>query len=180
MESYLSLAGFAGSVFSTLATAYFWLVRVRRERPCLTPHLVDREFFLGLGRNGVRQLGVKVGVLVANYSVLPNAILGARLWLRVRDGWLEVEHLALDKQTPQPFNVPPLQTVLLRLNGTLSFAYQDSLEEGSKSVGNYLNHFAIQPVELKLELRRLNDQSDVHVLTSPGASSSTPVLRAAA
>jgi len=38
---------------------------------------------------------------VANHSVLPNAILGARLWVRVRDGWEEVGQLAFDKQTPR-------------------------------------------------------------------------------
>src|ERR1700730_11674119 len=120
MESYVSYLGFAGSAISLLTTMYFWFIRMRQEQPCLKPYLADREFFLGLGRDEVRQLGVKAGIIVANYSVLPNAILGARLWVRVHDGWKEAGQLAFDKQTPQPFNIPPLQTVLLRLTGTLS------------------------------------------------------------
>jgi hypothetical protein len=167
MDSYVSYASFTGSAVSVLATSYFWLVRVRRERPCLVPYPADKEFFLGLSRDGVRQIGLKVGVVVANHSVLPNAVLGARLWVRLRDGWQEAGHLAFDKQTPQPFNVPSLQTVLLRLTGTLSFPYQDALEEGSKTTANYLNTFVAQPAAVKLELRHLTGRADEHVLTFP-------------
>jgi hypothetical protein len=181
MESYLTVASFAGSIFSTLATAYFWLVRMRRERPFLRPHLIDKEFFLGLCRDQVRQVGLKVGLIVANYSVLPNAILAARLWIRLRDGWQEIGRLAFDKETPQPFNVPPLQTVLLRLSGTLPLPYQDSLEEGHKTLANYLSCYLAQPLELKVELQRLNEQSDTHVLTVPAAGeAAVPPLSAAA
>jgi hypothetical protein len=167
MESYLSYVGFAGSAVSMITTLYFWFVRMRLEQPCLKPHLADQEFFLGLNRDGVRQIGLKAGVIVANYSVLPNAILGVRLWIRLNDGWQEVGQLAFDKQTPQPFNLSPLQTVLLRLAGTLSLPYQDALEEGSKTTANYLGRFVVQPLEMKLELRHLNEQADAHVLTMP-------------
>ena len=167
MESFMSMAGFFGSIFSTLATAYFWLVRMRQEKPCLVPHFVDKEFFLGLGRDQARQIGVKLGVVVANYSVLPNAILGARLWLRVPEGWQELGNVAFDKQTSLPFNLPPLQTVLLRLNATLTFPYQETLEDGNKTVGNYLGRFLTQPRQFKIALRRLGDRTDEHVLTLP-------------
>ena len=163
MESYVSYLGFVGSAVSMLTTAYFWFVRMRQERPCLKPYLADKEFFLGDGRNDKRQIGVKVGVIVANYSVLPNAILAARAWVRVKDGWQEVEKLTFDKQTPQPFNVPPLQTVLLRLAGTLTFPYQDALEAGSATTANYLKSLG-QPLELKLELRHLKDEASAEVL----------------
>jgi hypothetical protein len=165
MESYVSYLGIAGSAFSTLATLYFWLIRMRQEQPNLKPYLADKEFFLGLSRDEVRQIGLKVGVIVANYSVLPNSILGARLWVKTKAGWQEVGHLAFDKQTPQPFNLPPMQTVLLRLTGTLSFPYQDALETGSKTTANYLNDCLAQPLEMKLELHQLNDRADAHVMT---------------
>jgi len=165
MEPYLSYVGFMGSAVSMLTTLYFWLVRMRQEQPCLKPYLADKEFFLGMSRDGVRQIGVKVGVIVANYSVLPNAILGARLSIRLKDGWQEIGNLAFDKQTPQPFNIPPMQTVLLRLTGALSFPYQDALEEGSKTAANYLSSCVAQPLEMKLELRHLNQRTDAHVLT---------------
>jgi hypothetical protein len=167
MESYLSYLGFVGSAVSMLTTLYFWLVRMRQERPRLKPYLSDKEFFLGLSRDGVRQIGLKVGVIVANYSVLPNAILGARLWLRCRDGWHEAGHLGFDKQTPQPCNIPPLQTILLHLTGTLSFPYQDALEGGSKTTANYLNEFLAQLRAMKLELQHLQDRASASVLTWP-------------
>jgi hypothetical protein len=167
MESYASYLGFVGSAVSMLTTLYFWLVRMRREQPCLKPFLADKEFFLGLGRDDVRQIGVKIGVIVANYSVLPDSILGTRLWVRLPEGWKEVGRLALDKQTPQPFNIPPLQTVLLRLTGTLTFPYQDTLEDGNKTVANYLSHFLAQPLEMKLELQHLNERADSHLLSMP-------------
>jgi hypothetical protein len=168
MESIVSYLSVVGSTISMAATLYFWLVRMRRERPCLKPYLVDREFYLGLSRDEVRRIGLKVGVVVANYSVLPNAVLGARLWIRQQDGgWLEAGNIAFDKQTPQPFNVPPLQTVMLRLTGALSFPYQDALEDGNKTAANYMGRFTSQPVEMKLELRQLNDRNDTYELVPP-------------
>ena len=178
MDSYLSYAGAAGSAVSRMTTLYFWFVRMRKEQPCLKPYAADKEFFLGISRDGVRQIGVKVGVIVANYSALPNAILGARLWIRQTEGWLVVDNLAFDKQTPQPFNIPPLQTVLLRLTGTLTFAYQDALEEGSKTTANYVLAFMMQPVEMQLELVHLNDRADVHVLSYSEEARPTQALRA--
>src|SRR5262249_30600956 len=129
MESVFSHLSMVGSAVSMAATLYFWLVRMRREKPCLKPYLADPEVYLGLSRDDVRRIGVKVGIIVANYSVLPNAVLGARLWIRRADGgWLEAGNVAFDKQTPQPFNVSPLHTVMLRLTAALSFPFQDALE----------------------------------------------------
>lgn len=177
MESYLTFASLAGSAFSALATIYFWFVRMRQERPCLRAHLADKEFFLGLSRADTRQIGVKVGAIVANHSVLPNAILDARLRVRLQDGWQEVGHLAFDKQTPQPFNIPALQTVLLRLNGTLSFPYQAPLEQGSNVAANYLRCFLAQPLELKLELRCLNERPNAFVLRAHPADEQGEAVR---
>jgi hypothetical protein len=174
MESVFSHLSIVGSAVSMAATLYFWLVRMRREKPCLRPYLVDREFYLGLSRDEVRRIGLKVGIIVANYSVLPNAVLGARLWIRRADGgWLEAENLAFDKQTPQPFNVPPLHTVMLRLTGALSFPFQDALEDGNKTAGNYMSRFTAQPVEMKVELRHLNDRTDTHPLALPAERDQT-------
>jgi hypothetical protein len=164
MEAYMPYISLAGSVLSTLATLYFWLVRMRHEQPCLKPYLVDKEFFLGLGRDDVRQIGMKAGIVVANHSVLPNALLRIRLWVRTQEGWQEVERLSFDKQTPQPFNIPPMQTVLLRATGSLSFPYQDALEGDSRTVANYLKTFVVQPVEIKMEMQHLQKRSDAQML----------------
>ena len=170
MESYLSYVGVAGSAMSMLATLYFWLVRVRDERPSLTPYFLDKELFLGMSRGDTRQLGLKVGVVVANDSILPNSILGVRMWVRVRDGWLEVGNVTLDKQTPMPLNLPARQTTLVRVTGTLSFPYQDALEQGSKTEANYANAFLTQPLEFKVEIRHLRDLPETHVITVPAPS----------
>ncbi|MFL5330345.1 MAG: hypothetical protein ACJ8C4_15700 [Gemmataceae bacterium] len=167
MESYLAYFGAVGSVASMLATLYFWVVRVRREQPSLKPYLIDKEFFLGNSRDGVRQVGIKIGLVVANYSALPNAILGARMWIRLKKASQKVAHLKFDLQTPQPFNLSPLNTALLRLTGTLSFPYRDDLEAGGATLTNYLTEFLAQPLRLKLELQHLNDRVDVAVLTWP-------------
>src|SRR5437868_1960188 len=74
MESFLSVATVGGSIFSTIATFYFWLVKARGERTNLKPYAVDREFFLGNGTAETRQVGFKAGIVVANYSTLPNAL----------------------------------------------------------------------------------------------------------
>jgi hypothetical protein len=177
LESIVSHLGVAGSAVSMLTTGYFWFVRMRQERPCLKPYLADHEFFLGLSRDGVRQLGFKVGVIVANHSSLPNAILGARLWVRLQDDWQEVDNLAFDKQTPQPFNLPPLQTVLLRLTGAVSFAYEDALEGSSRTAANYLDAHVARPIQVKLELRHLNERTDTHVLTASAEEKSAQASR---
>src|SRR6516225_3303042 len=65
-----------GSALTALWTAYFWLVRVKRERPDLRPYIADQEMFLGNTVGETRQVGLKLGLIVANYSSLPNALLG--------------------------------------------------------------------------------------------------------
>jgi len=81
-------------VFSTLAsvgslavTGYFWLVRMRGERPRLKTH------FVGLVKvDSARSFEsswdpvVVLRIAVLNLSTLPNVILGARGWVRLADG----------------------------------------------------------------------------------------------
>ena len=168
----MSLTSLAGSVFSTVCTAYFWLVKVRRERPSLRSHLADREIYLGNGGADARQIGLKLGLIVANYSLLPNALLGARLWVRQREsGWQEVQHVSFDKQTPLPFNLPTLQTVMLRLNGYLSFPNRPELEDAgtaNKILAGYCDHFLTEPREIRVELQGLNERMHREVLKYAG------------
>jgi hypothetical protein len=171
METLLAVASFGGSVFSTLATFYFWLVRARGERPNLKPYAIDREFFLGASNPQTRQIGFKLDLVVANYSTLPNALIKAKLQLRGRgENWVDVGGLAFDKQTPLPFNLPSLTTVLLRLNGTLSFPYAPALEDGNKTVGNYLRENLAEPRVARIELHSLNDRVDIVEFKLPDAA----------
>src|ERR1700733_2452003 len=107
MEAWIPYVGLVGSVFSTVLTVYFWLVKASRERPNLQAFAADRELFLGNQTAGKRQIGVKLGVVIANYSTLPNAILGVAVAVKLKDQtWLPLEDVTFDKQTPLPCNVP--------------------------------------------------------------------------
>src|SRR4051812_22309103 len=99
MDAYMQYFSIAGSVFSTLITVYFWFVKARGERPNLQTYIVDREMFLGNSDAQYRQIGLKLGLIVANYSTLPNAVLGAQIAIQKRDGtWHDVEGVAFDQQ----------------------------------------------------------------------------------
>jgi hypothetical protein len=147
-----------GSALTFLWTTYFWLVRVKRERTDLRPYIADQEFFLGNTVGETRQVGLKLGLIVANYSALPNALLGVRLWLRQRDGgWLPVEGVTFDPQTPLPFNVPAMQTVLVRIAGRVAFPTAEDIEEAPTTLANYLDRYVAEPREVGIELRGLGD-----------------------
>ena len=172
MESLMSVVSLGGSAVSFVATFYFWLVRANRERPHLRPYVLDREFFLGNSNPDSRQIGVKVGLVVANYSTLPNALIGAKASLRGTNGqWVELGSVSIDKQTPLPLNLPPMTTVLLRILGHLTFPYAADMEEGNKIVGNYLRKHIAEPRTLRIELLSLNDRKDTFelILADPPA-----------
>ena len=166
----MTMLSVAGSSFSTIATGYFWMVRNRRERPNLKPHLADREMFLSNGGAEKRVVGLKLGIIVANYSLLPNALLAVKLHTATQAGaWQPVENVSFDKLTPLPFNLPSMQTVMLRLNGYLHFPTMPELES-DKILGNYVNHYLTDPRQMKVELVGLNGYSHTHTLTWPAVS----------
>jgi hypothetical protein len=82
----MPIASMIGSALTAAWTGYFWLVRVKRERPDLRAYLADHEMFLAHSTVDQRHVGLKMGLIVANYSSLPNALLGVRLWVRQKDG----------------------------------------------------------------------------------------------
>jgi hypothetical protein len=154
----MPIASMIGSALTALWTAYFWLVRVKRERPDLRAYIADQEMFLGNAVEGNRQIGIKLGVIVANYSSLPNALLGIRLWLRLRaGGWLPIEGITYDAKTPLPFNVSAMQTVLVRMAGRVAFPTEDDIEGTPSTVANYLERNVAAPRLIGIELRGLGD-----------------------
>jgi hypothetical protein len=153
--SYVSLTG---SAFSTACTAYFWFVKARRERPDLSAHLLQHEFFLSLGQSDTRLIGCTVGIIYANNSILPDAVLGLRLWVRTTNGgWKLMDDVICDSATALPLNLPPQQTCLLRLTGQLHFERDARLESESNIAGGYLRQHVAAPREFKLETLGLND-----------------------
>jgi len=156
MSTSMGMLSMLGSALSFLWTGYFWLVKVRRERPKLQPYLADHDMFLGAMIGESRQVGIKLGLIVANYSSLPNALLGVRLWLRQRDRkWLEVESASFDKETPMPFNVPAMQTALIRITGRLSFPVTDELEGTASAAVEYVKRYLADPCRIGVELQGL-------------------------
>jgi hypothetical protein len=166
MQTTLTGVSLAGATFSTATTVYYWFVKVRGERPKLSCELADRELFLGAMTEQKRQIGLKLGLVVANGSVLPNAVLGVRLWVKRREeDWQEAEKVAIDKATVRPMNVPAMQTAYLVINGTLTFPLTDELEQGSKTLGAYAERFLTNPREIKVELKGLNGRTFTSVVT---------------
>ncbi len=170
-EMAMSLFGLFGSILTLVTTAYVWLTRLRNERPRLKAFLTEQQFFPRRQVGEAREVGVNLSVIVANHSTLPNALLGARAWFPGREGaCLEVQGLAFDERTPLPINLPPLQTVLVRLRGWVSFPVSEALEAGG--AGAYLSHHLAEGRPLELELRALNGHRHRAVLAgaAPAAS----------
>lgn len=165
MPSEFSYFSLAGSAFSTACTAYFWFVKARRERPDVSAHLLQHEFFLSLGNTDTRLIGSSVGIIYANNSILPDAVLGLRLWVRTTDGgWKLMEDVICDAATPLPLNLPPQQTSLLRLTGQLHFQLDAELESESNIAGAYLREHVAAPREFKLETLGLNDHVSSEIM----------------
>lgn len=154
----MPIASMIGSALTALWTGYFWLIRVKRERPDLRAYVADHETFLAHSTGDQRHVGVKLGLIVANYSSLPNALLGVRLWLRQRDrGWLEVESVSFDAKTPLPFNVPAMQTVLVRVAGRVAFPTADEFEGTPTAMANYLERYLAAKRMVGVELKGLGE-----------------------
>jgi hypothetical protein len=139
----MSTVSLIGSAASAAATAYFWAVRVRRERPSLKLYSADRatEINLGVYRGETRGLQFRTGVIVANYSSLPNAVLAAEIALKKRDGsWEEVPSA---RATGLPLNVPSMTTVRLEVEWSVTLPSLASAEElrGSDVIRSYLDHY---------------------------------------
>ena len=83
MENAMSVVSLIGSAIATLSTLYFWLVRMNREKPLLKVHLAgplgaDTLAAAAGAPAGTARSLFSVKAVVANYSVLPNAVLGVR------------------------------------------------------------------------------------------------------
>lgn len=183
MAQEMTWMSLAGSVFSTACTAYFWLVRARRERPNVASHLLEHEFFLGQGLAETRTIGFKLAVVLANNSILPNAVIGARVWLRTADGnWESVEGLTTDQRTPLPLNLPPQQTGILRLAGRMTFPTVKELETGRHIEDAYVKRMLRQPLEIEFETLGLGNRVTTSILRCDAAEApaSTFRVRAAA
>jgi hypothetical protein len=161
---WIGFVSLTGSVLSTIFTLYFWLVRVRNERPKVRLFATGCSFDLSSRRGDERFLPFRVDVIAANCSVLPNAILKAVLRWQTRDGaWEErnVNTLAM------PINLPASHTVLLPFTGMLKLGHADVVEKSeqrSEIIRSHLAHWFTDPPVFQVELWTLQDYSIKTVL----------------
>jgi hypothetical protein len=174
MEHVLGAVSLVGSVFATVSTVYFWLVRARQEKAHLKVHLAGPvgadSLAAGPGAppNTARsQFSLKA--VVANYSALPNSVLGVRAWVKGRDGDWQPATTLIDERTQPPFNLPPLHTVPLSITATVQVPERpDSAprisrrEVALKSVA--------EPVQVKLELTALNEKRFTQIVSAARAA----------
>jgi hypothetical protein len=165
MDELIKYASLAGSVFATLSTFYFWFVRANAERPNLKAHRIaplDGAQLAG-GPDTMRsQFYLKA--VVANYSSLPNTVLGVRAWVKGQDGAWKDATVSLDEKSQLPLNLPPLHTVPLGLTITITVPDPgpDAPRPASRREAAFLS--VSQPVEIRLELRGLGLKRFTEVL----------------
>src|SRR5262249_25410724 len=112
------------SGLATVLTFYFWLVKSRKERPCLRAHLA-RPFrsrsvrdWVGYHNEPSGSTCFEMKTIIANHSTYPNAIVGLRGWLKGIDGrWHEISIRLGRKNQAEgdelPINIPALQAIFL-------------------------------------------------------------------
>ncbi len=165
-QHFLPAVSLAGSVCSAAFTAYFWLVRVRNERPRVRLFLSNCTFDLSTRRGDDRFIHFRMEVIAANCSVLPNSILKAVLrWRKAEGGWDERPFTA----SAMPINLPASHTVLLPFTGTLKLGNADVIEkseERKEIVASQLAHWFGDPLVLQVELWTLQKQTIVKELTA--------------
>jgi hypothetical protein len=170
METVLKVVSLIGSGFATASTLYFWLVRANRERPQLKTYLaspLDASFLAGAaGLPDTMRSQFYVKAVVANYSTLPNAVLGVRAWLKARDGSWQPAATVFPEKDQVPCNLAPLQTAPLQLTATITVPApaEDTPRPASQREAAFRS--VAQPVELKVELRGLGDKVFTDVLSA--------------
>ncbi|MBI4615705.1 MAG: hypothetical protein HY720_18955 [Planctomycetes bacterium] len=166
----INLVSLTSSAVATVLTIYFWLVRAQRERPWLAvylaPGLGADQSSSGSGTEGAVTCHYYCRAVLANYSSLPNAVIGIRAWLRSRDrGWLAAR-VETEARSSVPFNLAPMQTcavdlaLSVELPGSLSGSTTASRKESALgSVGS--------PLALKVELLALGERRFTQILEVP-------------
>jgi hypothetical protein len=139
----MSTLSMVGSAATMAATFYFWVTKFRRERPNLRIYPSDQsaEINLGVFRDAKRGFQFRLSGVIANYSSLPNAVLGVELAMIRRDGsW---EEIPAPRAAGLPLNVPPMTTVRLDLEWSVQLPALDSAERlrANEIPRAYLEHY---------------------------------------
>jgi hypothetical protein len=118
-----------------------------------------------------------VKTVVANYSALPNAVLGVQASVLMRDGSWRAAEARIDPRTPLPLNLAPLQTVKLDLSLALPLP---AVPEGEgcrttqETYALYRDLFLAQPLRVRVALTTLGENRFADVLRSAGPAGTAP------
>jgi hypothetical protein len=170
----MGVVSLTGSAIATLSTLYFWLVRVNREKPQLKVHLAgplgaDTLAAAAGAPPGTARSQFSLKAVVANYSALPNAVIGVKAWVKTREGTWAPAVTSIDEKTQPPFNLPPLHTVPVTLTATVAVPERpESAPRISRRETALLS--VAEPVQFKLELTALNERRFTETLTAPRAA----------
>ena len=155
----MATVSLVGSAVSAGATLYFWLSKVRREQPNLKIYSADRstEVILGVYRGETRSLQFRTSVVVANYSLLPNAVIAAELAVRRRDR--SFEDIGSPRVAGLPLNVPSMTTVRIEFEWSAMLPALASAEElkASQIPQAYLDHYYSDPIQIGVSLWALGE-----------------------
>jgi len=159
------------SVGSAMATFFFWLVKAKNEQPNLRIYNAAPQFagYAASSCGETIKLVFDVKAVVANYSSMPNAVLAADGWVKLKEGQWHDAEVRLDAKTPLPLNLAPLQTVRLDLSLTLAVP---AIPEGeqcrntNETFALYRQRFVADPLEVKIELKTLGEKLFADVLKS--------------
>ncbi len=166
-EDLMDMATLSGSAIATAITAYFWLVRSRREAPDLRFYMVaPLDGNQSGGREGNRlDCHVLARSVVANYSMLPDTLIAIRVWLLLATGeWVEAR-LAGGERSPFPVNLAAMHSALVNLE--MTFTGSGDLT-GSSSVSRRdasLAHLST-PARIRVEMQGLSNTPHVVEVTA--------------
>lgn len=149
-SQWMSTVSLIASGMSVAGTAYFWVVKARREQPNLQiyPCAGSVEVNLGVYRGETRGLQFRTSVVVANYSSLPNAVIGVDLSMKRRDGsW---EDVPSSRAANLPLNIPSLTTQRIELDwsAVLPALADAESRRASEIAAAYLDHYFAAPRKL--------------------------------
>lgn len=170
MDALSSQLSFGISVTTALITFYFWIVKARREQPRLRIYQAEGQAggYAHSSYGDPIKLVFDVKSVVANYSTLPNAVLGVQAKVKMRDGsWREAE-TRLDAKTPLPLNISAMQTVRLDMSVTLALPAVpegETCKNTHQTFTLYRERCVAQPLQVKIALKTLGEKLFADVLT---------------
>jgi hypothetical protein len=186
MEAFSSYFGLAVSICSAIATFVFWVLKASRERPNLKTYLAEPQIggWAQSSYGDSIKLAFEAKTVVANYSTMPNAVLGAQAAVLMRDGSWRTAETRIDAKTPMPFNLAPLTTVKLDLSFTVtvpSVPEGDTCRNTQETFALYRDLCFALPLQVKVALTTLGEKQFADELRAGAAvSAAQPALRKAA